>query len=383
VAPTPPILLDGDGARVRQAIASLVRAAIDLAAGGEVAVISRPHETGAGRCAVRIGVTVAAPKQDLAPIAALLDQPPRELAPALQRHGRAGLELALCRELAAMMDGCIGIACVAGQRPEFWLTLELPLARPAAASGAGRCRILVADDNPVNRQIAQRLLEKLGAAADAAADGRQAVEMHVARRYDLILMDCEMPDTDGYQATALLRSLETGGRTPVIALTASTAQDERARCLDAGMDDFLAKPIRAQTLQQILARWLPVTQAPPIHGDSGDELEQVRATFGADFTALARLYRRDAPGRLDALRDAVHSGDLAAAARVAHAFSGSSASIGASGLAGLCRAFELSARNGNATGLLEQASLIADEYARIAIRLHALEQAERSETERR
>jgi CheY-like chemotaxis protein len=118
--------------------------------------------------------------------------------------------------------------------------------------------VLVAEDNPVNQVVALRILERGGFHAEVAANGIEALAMLSARRYDAILMDCQMPQMDGYETTVILRRRENGTRrTPIIALTAHAMKGDRERCLDAGMDDYLSKPIRRDVLIETLRRWLP------------------------------------------------------------------------------------------------------------------------------
>ncbi len=243
-------------------------------------------------------------------------------------------------------------------------------------------RVLVADDNPVNQQVAVRMLEKLGCIVDVANNGREALDLHRAQPYALIVMDCQMPELDGYQATERIRALEAGSasRTPVIALTACTTQDEQDKCIASGMDDFIAKPIRPQALKDMLTRWLcaPATSSaatvskPP----AADELEAVRSMFGADFADLARLYQADSPPRIALLHDACMAGDEARVARVAHAFSGSSASIGATGLSALCRDLETCAREGALRDFAQRMTLIEAEYGRVNDKLRSMIESE-------
>jgi CheY-like chemotaxis protein len=136
-----------------------------------------------------------------------------------------------------------------------------PLGAKAAESAVTdfRGRVLLAEDNLVNQKVAARLLERMGMRVDIAANGKEAVDMAVAEPYAVIFMDCQMPAMDGYEATALIRAK--GGRlasTPIIALTAQAMEDDRQRCLDAGMDDYIAKPIALQALRHVLERWAPV-----------------------------------------------------------------------------------------------------------------------------
>jgi CheY-like chemotaxis protein len=120
--------------------------------------------------------------------------------------------------------------------------------------------VLVAEDNAVNQRLVKRMLEKLGCSVDIAPDGREAVQMAAARHYDIVFMDCSMPGTDGFQATAELRRLESGGvRQPIVALTANAMAEDREQCLQAGMDAYLSKPVRIEELRAMLEQWAPRT----------------------------------------------------------------------------------------------------------------------------
>lgn len=236
-------------------------------------------------------------------------------------------------------------------------------------------RILVIDDNPVNRQMAAGVLEKLGCKVDTAVDGQTAVEMHARVRYDLLLMDCEMPGLDGYEATRRIRAAEdTTSRTPIIALSASISCAERDDCLAAGMDDFLSKPLRpqpvAEALQRVLQAMQPTEAAVPVQ--DADELDAVRVMFGDDFAELAALYQRDTPSRLAALRAALSTGDGARMATLAHMLAGSSMSIGATRLSGLCKELETQVRAQGTTVLDDRLDAVDAEYARIRDKLQRM-----------
>ena len=117
--------------------------------------------------------------------------------------------------------------------------------------------MLVAEDNPVNQRVAVRMLQRLGMSADVASNGHEAVQSYDRQPYDAILMDCQMPELDGFEATEIIRSRERSGkRTPIVAMTASAMRGDRERCLAAGMDDYLAKPVTFENLRVVLGRWL-------------------------------------------------------------------------------------------------------------------------------
>jgi CheY-like chemotaxis protein len=256
-------------------------------------------------------------------------------------------------------------------------TLSQPAAQAAAVDASLKFsgyRILVAEDNPVNQQVAVRMLAKLGCRADVAANGREALLMHGKGAYHLVLMDCEMPELDGYQTTAQIRAMETGHwRTPIVALTSHSTQSEQEKCLAAGMDDFITKPVQPQLLEKVMERWLQ-SAAQPAFGEPGknDELEEVQALFGTAFAELVALYQTDSPKRISLLHQAEAAGDSVQTAKVAHAFSGSCASIGATRLATLCKELELHAKEGMPTGFGQKLSIIEAEYNRISAKLQAL-----------
>lgn len=243
------------------------------------------------------------------------------------------------------------------------------------ADSFAQARVMVVDDNPVNLEVAERMLTRFGCLVDTAAGGEQALELAEARRYDLILMDCQMPGVDGYQATALLRAAEGGLKhTPIIGWSSRTNRNERDTCLAIGMDDFLAKPMRMRELSAILVRWLQRT-AKQSQEKQDDELDATRQMFGDDFPELARLFLADSPQRLNALREAIDRSDAAAIAKLAHVLCGSSASLGATLLAALSRELEVAARNGALHEARPRLDAIAFEYARIEARLNGMLQS--------
>jgi CheY-like chemotaxis protein len=147
--------------------------------------------------------------------------------------------------------------CTGDSAPPSPLVTRHTLSEQKRLRSGRQSRVLLAEDNQVNQRIALRLLEKLGLRADAVMNGREAVAAMTATEYDLVLMDCQMPEMDGFEAAAIVRNRERNGRhTPICALTANAMEGDRERCLAAGMDDYVSKPIGLEQLQRVIDRWV-------------------------------------------------------------------------------------------------------------------------------
>ena len=243
-------------------------------------------------------------------------------------------------------------------------------------------RVLLVEDNPVNQQVAQAMLAKLGIPADLASDGREAVEKVQAHAYDLVLMDCQMPVMDGFEATAEIRRLRAGHATrlPIVALTANAMQGDRQKCLEAGMDDFLSKPYTLTQLQMALARWLPAADpiadqrtraaeeapaapavAPAINLNVLEALREIDPAGGMGLAYEIMRTFLDASGeRVEHIEQAIVSGDSTMLSQAAHALKSSAANVGAETLSGLYRELERLGRENR----IDEARLLINEVRR-------------------
>jgi signal transduction histidine kinase/CheY-like chemotaxis protein len=258
----PPLLL-GDPVRIRQIVSNLAGNAVKFTSvGGVTILLASEKATTADRVHLTVSVRdtgIGIPPEAQERLFAAFSQADQSTT---RRYGGTGLGLAICGRLAEAMAGRIDVKSTSGFGSTFSLELELPIApagmleervprSPNRAMFSG-VRALVAEDNRANQRVALRMLQRLGIVATLAGDGREAVKLALALGPDLILMDCHMPELDGFAAPRELRAA--GVKTPIIALTADTLSDDRTACLAAGMDDFLTKPIEPTALEATLER---------------------------------------------------------------------------------------------------------------------------------
>jgi two-component system, sensor histidine kinase and response regulator len=245
----------------------------------------------------------------------------------------------------------------------------------AAAGAEGKMRVLLAEDNIVNQKVAIRMLEKLGCRVDVVANGREALEALAHRAYDLVFMDCQMPDMDGYEATTAIRALEAsrGTHVPIIAMTAYAMLNDRERCLQVGMDDYMRKPVNAAVLRAMVEQWGPpaphsvcTPMAEPQGSTSAGSFPQglpLRArTDGGDEHAFAffpspiELFLQDAAHHITRLQLALDAQDATALGDTAQALASRSATVGALTMVELCHALQ---RLGHAGTVAEARPLVA------------------------
>lgn len=254
--------------------------------------------------------------------------------------------------------------------------------RREAPDPTRKARILLVEDNPVNLMVAQRLLQVLGAECDTAGNGEVALEKIEANAYDLVLMDCQMPVLDGYSATRRWREIEqirkSEHRLPIIAMTANAMAGDRQKCLDAGMDDYLPKPVTKGELERCIERWrgadlavpetLPPSEvsavrSPPVLDDS--VLDELREVLGGEVDKIIAVYLEDSPRLIAQLERAAVGGDPIALRVAAHTLKSSSANVGARTLSDAARELEHGARDGTLDKPEALVARIVTEFAQV------------------
>jgi len=348
VGDTVPARLRGDPVRLRQILSNLLGNAVKFTERGGITGSVEDAGPCPGGIALRfsvadtgIGIPEEKQRELFAPFTQLDGSTTR-------RFGGTGLGLAIARRLAALMGGETGVISAENRGATFWFTAQFARAagdEETRADAAGDplprlrrpgARILLAEDNQTNRIVALKILERLGARPEAVAGGIEAVAAFAATRPDLVLMDCEMADVDGYEATRRIRDMERASdgttdtakarsaakrrRVPVIALTAHAFPGDRDRCIAAGMDDYLSKPYTPEILAAMLNRWLPASGERDIF-DREAFLE--RAMGDVRLAAeILRTFLEDIPREITELDRAIDLRDARAASLIAHRIKG-------------------------------------------------------------
>jgi CheY-like chemotaxis protein/HPt (histidine-containing phosphotransfer) domain-containing protein len=322
-----------------------------------------------------------------------------------RRYGGTGLGLSICKQLVELMGGTIGVESEEGLGSRFWFTLDLKVGKsiglpapedqtfPKPKPRTGRTpHVLVAEDNVTNQKVAVLTLEKLGYQATPVANGQEAIDALREIPFDLVLMDCQMPEMDGYEATRIIRASRTlpNPGIPIIAMTANALPADRERCLKAGMNDYLPKPVRTVDLQSMLERWLPPvlpdrnasrtpTQAGPalavrIIDDAVIRELRSLSTPGTDdaFCEITQVYLSNSRERIARMKAACAEGALGKIVVEAHSMKSSSGNVGAIRLPPLCREIEERAKAGKGEGLAALIDQLAKEFASASQELQKL-----------
>ena len=404
--------LRGDPLRLRQVLANLVGNAIKFTHQGKVVVIVTQAAPVTPEVALRLciedtGIGIASELQ-----ASIFEHFLQADSTTTRRYGGSGLGLAICRRLLGLMGGTVSVQSTPGQGSTFCIDLCLPPASAevipltgfeALAFDGGRFEqtlwgsVLVVEDNRTNQLVARAMLRKLGLQVELAANGAEAVAQVSQTHFDLVLMDCQMPVMDGFEATRLIRQMpsERNPPLPIVALTANAMHGDERDCLDAGMDAFLAKPLTLLNLHNMLARWLRTERLSGAHtsqspdpaqgaaatGDVGSAIDPMvmdtlRSLDESGGTALANevfgSYLSDARSLMNQLQTAIDAGDFPTLCHAAHALKSSSANVGAQTLSASCRELEGNARNGNLDAARSAFVGVPQEYQRVVLEIERI-----------
>jgi len=380
VAPDVPPVLLGDSLRLGQVLINYMSNAIKFTERGSITVSVAVTEQGENESLVRfavqdtgIGLT---PEQQQR----LFQSFSQADASTTRKYGGTGLGLAISKNLAELMGGTAGVQSEHGCGSTFWFTARLGHGADLVVAdevglgvsdlaGLRGARVLLAEDNELNRQVATELLGDAGFVVDVALDGREAVDLARRQRYDIVLMDMQMPVLDGLAATRELRRDPQLADLPIVAMTANAMEADRQRCIEAGMNGFVAKPIEPEALWRELLRWVKPGQRegvapvpPPAPAAANGSVQLPGRIEGLDMAAGLRrvlgkadryvaLLRGFAAGQADAparIRSAVAAQDLGTAEREAHTLKGLAGNVGADEVQARAKTLEAALRSGAA-----------------------------------
>lgn len=383
-----PAMVGGDPVRLRQVVTNLVSNAIKFSQRGSVDVCVRSVGSGPSTEVLEFLVKdtgIGIPDQSLKRIFEAFSQADNSTT---RKFGGTGLGLSICDRLVKLMGGEIQVKsqvgvgsafsfkvvfqkCSSDARPKVQASESKTEAVPQPTRGARTARILIAEDNLINQKVFLGILSASQFHLDIVDNGAKALEAIKSAKYDVVLMDCQMPVMDGYAATRAIRDFEKlngGERTPIIAVTANALQRERDLCTEVGMDDYVAKPIDAAKLLKKIDEWLP--EGAPATLD-GAALQQV-----ADNPALMReiieTFQRTVPQDLAKLEPLLNASDWPEVARVAHHLKSSCYAVGANAMAEVCARMERSAKLNPTQDLANLYSELQKRYTELESELKAI-----------
>ena len=428
----------GDSIRLRQVMFNLISNAVKFTEKGQIVVRVRNLEDRPDGALLKFSVTDtgigvrSAVKEGIFNAFSQLD------GSITRKYGGTGLGLAISKQLVEMMGGKIGVESEPWKGSTFWFVLPVekdkakeqsPSVYPELSEYLKSeemhdhydCHVLLAEDNLVNQVVVQNMLESIGCSVELVSNGLEAVEALSRNSYDLVFMDCQMPEMDGYRATKFIREREDAQRSedngkishvPIIALTAHALPGDREKCLSAGMDDYIPKPFRKEQLRAVLQKWLdgkksykrkvmvsssdgkgmpctPLqasTQSLPDNTSASEQspsqsvidqkvLDNIRALQeeGKEdlLNKIITIFLNDSPERLKELRKAVNSGDSPSINRIAHTIKSSCANLGAMKISSLFKAMEAMGRKNSIEQAPELLSQIEIEFKAVEAALRA------------
>ncbi|TAN42854.1 MAG: response regulator [Nitrospirae bacterium] len=381
VAEDVPEYLSGDPARLKQVLLNLISNAVKFTEHGDINIcVRRISPDGISPVILEFSVSdtgIGISEEEMP----ALFEPFSQIGDALsRRYEGAGLGLAISRDIVKMMGGDIAVKSVEGEGSVFMFTAAfMPVAAKVAEKVAlpdEACRalpvggkILIVEDNKLNRQVAAGFLALAGIAADEAENGQEALNKLIssADTYDAVLMDISMPGMDGFETTKAIRAYERFKNIPIIAVTALALEGDREKCLKAGMDDYISKPLDESELYNVLSRWV---KSSPLCAEAGQALSGTRESGGNIRAIALKIFVEDYGPAVEGIREKLKTGDMDGAIRAAHSLKGAALQIEAERLHRVAGALEAALKAGNVTdGLLDEASAALAEALETARRV--------------
>ncbi len=411
-----PEIIYGDKARLRQVLMNLVGNSLKFTEKGSVTIGIRKSGEEEHKQLIEFAVRDTGIGIEPEYAAKLFSAFTQADPSTYRKYGGTGLGLTICKTLINIMGGDIWVESKVGEGSTFYFTIkadiasgpvekQLALAKEQEVSVLAASReagldfaiqypvsILLADDNDINRLLGRKLFERLGYTIETVSDGRQAYELIAQKDFDLVFMDVQMPEWDGLEATRRIRADFPSSRQPVIiAMTAFAGQEDKEACIDAGMDDYISKPIMMGDLEQVIVKFTPERRL-----EQKQKSEQMKNTVKnteralLDATAVQRLlnigkqtdpgflqqvlemFMKQAPENIKEIFDCLDRGDFTGMWKTAHKLKGTSLNIGAARMADICREIEKKGRNLETAGLMGLAMQLESDYRSTLSELKAM-----------